>query len=75
LHVFLTWNVIKQIEEVAMNKDQAKGKIDQTKGKIKEIAGKTTGNKDLENKGTAQKIGGKVREAYGDVKGGLKKKG
>lgn len=55
-----------------MNKDQVKGRISQTKGKIKEIAGKTTGDKSLENKGTAQKIGGKVRAEYGDVKSTVK---
>lgn len=56
-----------------MNKDQVKGRIGQTKGKIKEIAGKTTGNKSLENKGTLQKVGGKIRAEYGDVKSTVKK--
>jgi uncharacterized protein YjbJ (UPF0337 family) len=56
-----------------MNKDQVKGRASQAKGKIKEIAGKTTGNKHLENKGTIQKVGGKIRAEYGDVKNTLDK--
>lgn len=56
-----------------MNKDQVKGRTEQTKGKIKEIAGKTTGNKSLESEGTVQKIGGKIKAEYGDVKSSVKK--
>ncbi len=56
-----------------MNKDQVKGRTEQTKGKIKEIAGKTTGNKSLESEGTVQKIGGKIKAEYGDVKSSVKR--
>jgi uncharacterized protein YjbJ (UPF0337 family) len=42
-------------------------------GKIKESVGKATGDKDLEVKGTAEKVGGKVRATYGDIKDDVKK--
>ena len=56
-----------------MNKDQVKGRTSTVTGKIKETVGKATGDKDLEVKGTAEKVGGKVRSAYGDVKSDIKK--
>ena len=55
-----------------MNKDQTKGRIDQAKGKGKELAGKAVGNKELEQKGKAQKIGGKAQAGYGDLKKEIK---
>ena len=56
-----------------MNKDQVKGRIDQAKGKAKNAAGKATGNRDLEQKGSIQAAGGKVRAGYGDLKKDIKK--
>lgn len=56
-----------------MNKDQVKGRIDEASGKMKEAAGRTVGNPDMEDRGTAQKVGGKAQKAYGDVKEDLKK--
>ena len=56
-----------------MNKDQVKGRTNTATGKIKEGVGKATGDKDLQNKGTAEKAGGKVRSTFGDVKEDLKK--
>jgi uncharacterized protein YjbJ (UPF0337 family) len=56
-----------------MNKDQVKGRVEEATGKVKEAAGHTMGNPDLEDRGTAQKIGGKAQKAYGDVKDDLKK--
>ena len=56
-----------------MNKDQVKGRTNTVTGKIKEEVGKATGDKDLEVKGTAEKVGGKVRSAFGDVKSDIKK--
>ena len=56
-----------------MNKDQIKGRVEEATGKIKEAAGRTMGNPDLEDRGTAQKVGGKAQKAYGDVKEDLKK--
>ena len=56
-----------------MNKDQVKGRTSTVTGKIKETVGQATGDKDLEVKGTVEKVGGKVRSAYGDVKSDIKK--
>jgi uncharacterized protein YjbJ (UPF0337 family) len=56
-----------------MNKDQVKGRTNTVTGKIKESVGKATGDKDLEVKGTAEKVGGKVRATYGDIKDDVKK--
>jgi uncharacterized protein YjbJ (UPF0337 family) len=39
---------------------------------VKEVAGKAVGNEKLENKGTVQKIGGKVQAAVGDLKEDVK---
>jgi uncharacterized protein YjbJ (UPF0337 family) len=55
-----------------MNKNQLKGRFEQAKGKGKELAGKAVGNKELEQKGKAQKIGGKARAGYGDLKKDIK---
>jgi uncharacterized protein YjbJ (UPF0337 family) len=55
-----------------MNKDQVKGRVEEAKGKIKEAAGRTVGNPDLEDRGTAQKIGGTVQKSYGDLKEDVK---
>jgi len=56
-----------------MNKDQAKGRVEEVKGKVKEVAGKATGNKELEQKGKIQNIGGKIQAGYGDLKEDFKK--
>ena len=56
-----------------MNKDQVKGRTNTVTGKIKETVGKATDDKDLEAKGTAEKVGGKVRSAFGDLKSDIKK--
>lgn len=51
-----------------MNKDQVKGRIEQATGKVKEVAGKVTGDKELEQEGKVQNVGGKVQAGYGDLK-------
>jgi uncharacterized protein YjbJ (UPF0337 family) len=51
-----------------MNDDQVKGRADQVKGTIKEKTGQMTGNRDLEDEGTADKVSGKVRSGVGDAK-------
>lgn len=56
-----------------MNKDQIKGRVEEAKGTIKETAGHLSGKPDLEDRGTAEKIGGKVQKTYGDVKEDVKK--
>ena len=49
-------------------KDKIEGKVDQAKGAVKEKAGQVTGNPDLQDRGTAQKVGGKIQEKVGDIK-------
>jgi len=56
-----------------MNKNQTEGHIDQASGKVKEIAGKITGNKNLEQKGKIQNIGGHIQAGIGDVQKDVKK--
>ncbi|MGY6554370.1 MAG: CsbD family protein [Wenzhouxiangella sp.] len=56
-----------------MNKNQVHGRTDEAKGKIKEVTGKATGNKSMENRGKAEKLGGKVEAAVGDLKQDIKK--
>ncbi len=48
-------------------KDQVAGKAQAIKGKLMEKAGQLSGDPDLEDEGTAQKIGGKVREVIGKI--------
>ncbi len=55
-----------------MNKDQIKGRVKEATGKAEENAGQVAGNRDLEDRGTGQKIGGKVQKTYGDVKEDIK---
>lgn len=49
-------------------KDRIKGTAKEAVGKIKETTGKTIGNPDLEDRGTAEKVAGKVERKVGDVK-------
>jgi uncharacterized protein YjbJ (UPF0337 family) len=55
-----------------MNKDQVKGRIEEATGKGKEVAGMVTGDKELEQEGKVQNIGGKVQAGYGDLKEDIK---
>jgi uncharacterized protein YjbJ (UPF0337 family) len=49
-------------------KDKIKGAFREARGKTKEETGKVTRNPDLQDRGTAEKIGGKVQRKIGDVK-------
>ncbi len=49
-------------------KDKIEGAAHEAKGKLKEIVGKAVGNPDLQDRGTAEKIAGKVQRKVGDVK-------
>jgi uncharacterized protein YjbJ (UPF0337 family) len=49
-------------------KDKLKGGLHESKGKIKEETGRATGNRDLQERGEAEKTGGKVKKKVGDVK-------
>ena len=48
--------------------DELKGKARQVKGAAKEKLGKLAGNRDLEDRGSAERFGGKVQEKTGKVK-------
>jgi uncharacterized protein YjbJ (UPF0337 family) len=49
-------------------KDKIKGTANEAKGKVKETAGRATGNRDMEDRGTMEKAGGKIQRKVGDVK-------
>lgn len=49
-------------------KDKIKGTMREAKGKVKEEAGRATGNRDMQDRGTAEKTGGKIQRKVGDVK-------
>jgi len=48
--------------------DKVKGRATQAKGVLKEKTGQVTGNRKLQDSGTADKAGGTVRNKVGDVK-------
>jgi uncharacterized protein YjbJ (UPF0337 family) len=56
-----------------MNKDQVKGVAEQAKGKLKEVAGDVTANRQLQQEGRADQVGGGVRKGVGDAKEQVKR--
>lgn len=48
--------------------DEMKGKGKQVKGAVKEELGRLTGNRELENSGTADRVEGDVQEGFGRTK-------
>jgi len=59
------------VRTVCMNSstsDKIKGTAHQVAGKVKEVTGKATGNPNLQDRGTAEKAGGKVEKKVGDIK-------
>ena len=48
--------------------DKIEGGIKQVKGKVKEAAGKITGDVNLQDRGTADVLAGKVQSKVGDIK-------
>jgi len=48
--------------------DKVKGSVMEGVGKIKEATGNAIGNPDLQDRGTAQRVAGKVERKVGDVK-------
>jgi uncharacterized protein YjbJ (UPF0337 family) len=48
--------------------DKVKGRAREAKGKVKESAGRAVGNPNLRDRGTAEKVSGKVQRKVGDVK-------
>jgi uncharacterized protein YjbJ (UPF0337 family) len=53
---------------IIMNKDQVEGKAKDIAGRVERQAGEWTGNKEAEVRGAAKQAGGKVQNAWGDVK-------
>lgn len=49
-------------------KDRVKGTAAETTGKVKESIGRATGNARMEDRGTAEKVGGKVQRKVGEIK-------
>ena len=54
-------------------KDQIEGKVHEVKGTVKEKLGQVTGNTELEDKGQAEKLGGKVQKKVGQIEKVLEK--
>ena len=49
-------------------KDKVKGSVNEGVGKVKEATGNAIGNPDLQDRGTTQRVAGKVERKVGDVK-------
>ena len=49
-------------------KDKIRGGINEAKGKVKEETGKVSGNRDLRDRGTVEKTGGKIQRKIGHIK-------
>lgn len=50
------------------NRDKAEGTAKEALGAVKEKTGEAIGNPDLRDRGTAEKVEGKVQNKVGDVK-------
>jgi uncharacterized protein YjbJ (UPF0337 family) len=48
-------------------KDKIEGTLHEAKGKVKEESGKAIGNPDLQDRGTGEKVAGKVQKKVGDI--------
>ena len=49
-------------------KDKVKGSVNEAVGKVKEATGNAIGNPDLQDRGTVQRVAGKVERKAGDAK-------
>ncbi len=56
-----------------MTDQHVKGAVSSTKGQIKEGVGKLTGDKELEARGDAQQLQGKVQQGLGDAQDAVRK--
>jgi uncharacterized protein YjbJ (UPF0337 family) len=56
------------VEMRSSTKDRVKGRVQEAKGAIKEKAGDATRDPNLQDRGTAEKVGGKVQRKVGEVK-------
>ena len=57
-----------------MDEDRIKGAAQQAKGAVKEAVGKLTGDGKLEAEGKAEKVAGKLQNAFGGLKDTLRSK-
>lgn len=55
-----------------MNDDRIKGKIDDVKGRVKRQVGEWTGDENAQAEGAMDQAKGKVQNAWGNVKDGVK---
>jgi uncharacterized protein YjbJ (UPF0337 family) len=56
-----------------LKKNEIKGKAKQIRGKMKEKAGEITGDRDLQDEGTADRIEGKIQQKVGQAEAGVEK--
>lgn len=56
-----------------MDKDRIAGSAKKIKGSAKTAIGKATGDAKLQSEGEAEKVEGKVQNAFGGIKDALKK--
>jgi uncharacterized protein YjbJ (UPF0337 family) len=54
-------------------KDKVEGTAHEVKGTVKEKIGHATNNPDLEDEGSAEKVGGKIQKKVGDIEKVLQK--
>ena len=57
-----------------MDKDRVAGSAKEIKGAVKQVAGKAVGDAKLEAEGNADKVEGKVQNAFGGIKDTLRGK-
>ena len=50
------------------NRDEVEGKFDQAKGRTKEVVGRAIDDRELEDEGTADRVGGNVEEGFGKAR-------
>jgi uncharacterized protein YjbJ (UPF0337 family) len=65
---------VRVLKEVLMDKDRVAGSAKVVKGTVKQAVGKAVGDAKLQSEGKADKIEGKVQNAFGGLKDTLKGK-
>jgi uncharacterized protein YjbJ (UPF0337 family) len=58
-----------------MNKDRVKGKAKDIAGRVERQVGEWTGDPEKQGKGAAKQVEGKLQNAWGKLKDGVKKTG
>jgi uncharacterized protein YjbJ (UPF0337 family) len=59
---------VRIFEMRSSTKDRVKGRLRELKGTAKQKAGRATRDPDLQDRGTGEKVGGKVQRKVGEVK-------